>query len=171
MKQRLSTLVLIVVLMAALVSPVYASNGSTSDKNPYKEVGWVVEFERIKFDGSARGFGVTASGCATYILGVDGYSWAGVKIWSYAWNIHWCYNGSTVTSLSKWRTVWTNYGWSFRGDIAESESGGVGQGTYWHYAQGDFCFIETWTCVAHSYPWVDQTVSGTGLYWGNGGGN
>jgi hypothetical protein len=112
-----------------------------------------------------------ASGCRTWTVGVNGYSVTGTMIWSYAWNIYWCYNGSTITSLSKWRTVWANYLWAFKGDIADNHSGGVGASSYWHYAQGDFCFVETYTCLSHSYPWVNQTVYGSGSYTGSGGGN
>lgn len=114
---------------------------------------------------------VTASGCRGYTLGVNGYSPVGVHVWSYSWTINWCYNGSIITSLSKYRTVWANYGWSFKGDIANNQSGGVGQTSYWHYGQGDFCFIETYTCITHSYPWVNQTVYGSGSYTGSAGGN
>jgi hypothetical protein len=104
------------------------------------------------------------TGCNTRTDGIDMYSLVGLHLWRYAWNIQWCYNGSTITSLSKWRTVLVYVpGWSFLGDIYETSDGGVGRGWYRHFAQGDMCFIQFYTCVQHVYPWVDQTV------WGNGG--
>ena len=112
-----------------------------------------------------------ANACKGYTLGRKGYSAEGIQIWSYSWTINWCYNGTTITSFSKFRTIWVNSGWSFRGDIQENQSGGVGQTSYSHYAQGDFCFLDVGICLFHSYPWVNQTVRGNGTYSGSAGGN
>jgi hypothetical protein len=174
-RMRLISL-LLAVLLAASTTPALAEGKGPKDPNPNSQIAYIEQFEYVQ---NGIGMGLLsldsivplASGCRTYTLGVNGYSAVGIKVWSYAWNIYWCYNGSTITSLSKWRTVWANYGWSFKGDIAENQSGGVGQTSYWHYAQGDFCFIETYTCITHSYPWVNQTVYGSGGYTGSAGGN
>lgn len=172
MKRKLILYILMAVLLFLSPTSAFADTTLPVD-NPNAHLAKVETFERISWQilPTLNGISPLASGCKTYTLGVNGYSDAGVKIWSYAWNIQWCYNGSTITSLKKWRTVWANYGWSFKGDIAENQSGGVGKSSYWHYAQGDFCFIETWTCITHSYPWVNQTVYGSGSYIGSAGGN
>jgi hypothetical protein len=110
-------------------------------------------------------------GCKTFTLAVDGWSMANVELWYYEWNASWCYNGSTITSLSRWRTVWVNVGWAYKKDIANNKSGGVGKKSAWNYVQGDFCFLETYTCAFHSYPWVNMTVNGNGSYSGSAGGH
>ena len=155
-------------LVAALVlsSAPHVAAAPEGGGNPNGEVGRVVTFSSVTTQSR-----LLAGGCKTYTQGVRGYSLAGNPIWTYAWNIRWCYNGSTITTVSKWRTVWANLGWSFKRDIADSQSGGAGKSSYWHYAQGDFCLIETYACVAHSYPWVNQTVYGTGSWKGSSGGD
>jgi len=127
--------------------------------------------EYLTLNPDASGAVTAASGCKGYTLGRNGYSAAGIKIWTYSWTINWCYNGSTITSVSKYRTIWANGTWSFRGDISDNQSGGVGKTSYSHYAQGDFCLFDVGVCVGHSYPWVNQTVYGNGTYTGSAGGN
>lgn len=167
MKTKFVSILVIIAFLIAPVTQVHAATQIAVSDNPNSIVGKIVPFESIQFNpGMAY---MATSGCKTYTLGVAGYSIVGIQVWSYAWNIYWCYNGSTITSLSKWRTVWANYGWSFKGDIADNQSGGVGSSSYWHYAQGDFCFIETYTCISHSYPWVNQTVYGSGGQSGSAG--
>ena len=163
--------VFVIVVALAIPSPATAQG---KGPNPYSQIVRVEPFESVREYNPGNSLelnAAAASGCKGYTLGVNGYSIVGIKVWSYSWTIDWCYNGSTITSLSKYRTVWANYGWSFKGDIADNHSGGVGSTSYWHYAQGDFCFIETYTCVTHSYPWVNQTVYGNGNQTGSAGGN
>jgi len=169
----LISIILITVLLSFSSATTALANAPQPSDNPNAHVAKIETFERVSWEKYPTPTGVSplVSGCKTYTQGVNGYSLAGVKIWSYAWNITWCYDGAKITSVNKWRTVWANYGWSFKGDIAENQSGGVGKSSYWHYAQGDFCFIETWTCITHSYPWVSQTVYGNGGYSGSAGGN
>lgn len=137
MKRKLILYILMAVLLFLSPTSAFADTTLPVD-NPNAHLAKVETFERISWQilPTLNGISPLASGCKTYTLGVNGYSAAGVQIWSYAWNIQWCYNGSTITSLKKWRTVWANYGWSFKGDIAENQSGGVGKSSYWHYAQG-----------------------------------
>ncbi|GAP12992.1 hypothetical protein LARV_00733 [Longilinea arvoryzae] len=173
MKSKFLLLTVLAIVVFVSATPVRAETLIPPSSNPNAQVGRVESFERVTWDKASLidGYSTLATGCKTYTLGVNGYSAVGINIWSYAWNIKWCYNGTSITSLSKWRTVWANYGWSFKGDISDDQSGGVNQSSYWHYAQGDFCFIETYTCITHSYPWVDQTVYGSGNYSGSAGGN
>ena len=127
--------------------------------------------EYLRLNPEVANVVAAANACKGYTLGRKGYSAQNIHIWTYSWTINWCYNGSTVTSVSKSRTVWVNSTWSFRGEIYESQSGGVGSTSYSHYAQGDFCLFDVGVCVFHSYPWVDQTVRGNGTYTGSAGGN
>ncbi len=162
-KMLVSLFVMAFLLLVTVVSA-SADTGVQGSPNPVVKM---VEFESVQDSTPAD----SPDACKTFTKGVNGYSITGIKVWSYAWSINWCYNGTTITSLNKWRTVWANYGWSFQGDIVENQSGGVGQTSYWHYAQGDFCFIQNLGCVSHSYPWVNQTVYGNGTYSGSAGGN
>lgn len=109
-----------------------------------------------------------ASGCKTYTLGVTWKDLLGIEIWRYTQVIDWCYNGSTITSVSRYDypTMYSP-GWSYKGRLSLQVSGGVGQSSYRSRTQGWFCMIETWTCVWNVYPWMDQTVYGTGSYTGS----
>ncbi len=159
-------------LIALFASATPALADRPTPDNLNVQVGRVEIFERIIWTKppTSDDMSVAPNPCKTYVLGVRGYSPAGVPIWEYQWTIQWCYNGTTITWVNKYRTVWTNIGWTFKGDIAESQSGGVGNWLYSHYAQGDFCFFELpWTCVFHVYPWVNQIVYGNGNYAGNVG--
>ena len=119
---------------------------------------------------------VAASACKGYTVTRTGYGGPPLNlvIWRYSWTIDWCYDGTKITSLSKYRTVYANIPWSFRGEVpgSETQSGGVGQASYMHYAQGDFCMLDVGgaVCITHSYPWVKQTVRGDGTYTGSAGG-
>jgi len=111
------------------------------------------------------------TGCDSRTDGIDVYNALGAKVATYSQNIFWCYNGSTITSKTRTRTG-TVYGplYQFNGHIGNVESGGVGQGSYSAWTQGSFCEIAPgFGCVWNFYPWVDQTVYGTGASWGNAG--
>jgi hypothetical protein len=96
----------------------------------------------------------------------------GVKLWSYFQTIDWCYDGSKVTSKTRlrWGEVHT-LGWKYNGHIGNTESGGVDQLTYRAWTQGSFdlCLGGDIGCIQSCYPWIDQTVYGTGVYsgWGD----
>ncbi len=174
---RAFSILFVLVLVAMSAFPVMAKN--SGPKDPNSQVGRVETFQVVQ-NYSPQEYmslhpeavdAVTASGCKAYTLGRKGYSGIGVHIWTYSWTINWCYNGTTITSVSKSRTVWANYGWSFIRDTYENQSGGVGSASYWHYGQGEFCYISSFSCISYSYPWVDQTVKGTGTYSGSAGGD
>jgi hypothetical protein len=115
---------------------------------------------------------LTVTSCRNYQVGVNEYNAVHQIIWTYAWTVSWCYNGSTITYVNSWRTVTINYPlWSFKGDISNQSTGGVGRTYYTHYAQGDMCLVDTGGfCFMHLYPWVNQQVYGNGSYSGSGGG-
>ena len=98
----------------------------------------------------------------------------GVKLWSYYQTIDWCYNGSTVNSKTRlrWGEVHAlgSFGWTYNGHIGNTESGGVGQSSYRAWTQGSFdlCLGGDIGCIQSFYPWIDQTVYGTGAYSGTG---
>jgi len=175
---RVLSVLVVFVLIAMSAFPAMAKD--KGPKDPNSQVARVETFEVVQeysaqeymtLNPESTDVVALASGCKGYTLGRKGYSGIGVHIWTYSWTINWCYNGSTITSLSKYRTVWANYYWRFVRDLAESQSGGVGQASYSHYAQGEFCFFQTYSCLSYSSPWVNQTVKGNGTYSGTAGGN
>ncbi|MEO7838474.1 MAG: hypothetical protein ABIU06_03915 [Anaerolineales bacterium] len=175
---RVFSVLAVFALIAISTSPVIAKD--KGPKDPNFQVARVETFEVVKdisvqeyvaINPEAANVAAAASGCKGYTLGRKGYSGIGVHIWTYSWTINWCYNGSTITSLSKYPTVWANYYWRFVRHAGESQSGGVGQVSYSHYAQGEFCYIPSANCLSYSYPWVNQTVKGNGTYSGTAGGD
>lgn len=89
----------------------------------------------------------------------------GMKLWSYFQKIDWCYNGSTITSRTRTRWGETHFpGWSWKGHIGSSTSGGVGSTFYRAWTQGHFCLVEYFSCVQNAYPWIDMTVRGNGTW-------
>ena len=110
-------------------------------------------------------------GCCSRTHEVWGENFLGVKLWSYFQTIDWCNDGSTVTSKTRlrWGEVHT-LGWAFNGHIGNTESGGVGQSSYRAWTQGSFnlCLGGNIGCIQSQYPWIDQTVYGTGAYSGTG---
>ena len=172
---RLFSLFIIVVVLASPTqvlaqSPQSPLNDETDQVETFESV---VEYDLNDPQMAAnRVLDITgATGCKGYTLGIKGSNYAGVMLWKYSWTINWCYNGTTITSVQKYRTVWVNWSWNFRRDISDDSSGGVGQTSYSHYGQGEFCFINVGVCVAYSYPWVSQTVRGNGTYSGSAGGD
>jgi len=95
----------------------------------------------------------------------------GMKLWSYFQKIDWCYNGSTITSKTRTRWGETHFpGWSWKGHIGNSTSGGVGSTYFRAWTQGHFCLVEYFSCVQNAYPWIDMTVRGNGTWsWSAGG--
>ncbi|MBM3151502.1 MAG: hypothetical protein FJZ96_04735 [Chloroflexi bacterium] len=116
---------------------------------------------------SSRASLAAASGCKSITHGINMYNAIGAKVWSYAWKIDWCYNGSKITSLNPRRIVNIySPGYSFKGDTRTTQ-GGVNQGHYYHFTQGDICYIDYGpNCAWHTYPTVEQDVNGVGGFYG-----
>lgn len=110
-------------------------------------------------------------GCDSRKYEVWGENRLGYKLWSYFQTIDWCYDGSKVTSKTRlrWGEVHT-LGWKYNGHIGNTESGGVDQSSYRAWTQGSFelCLGGDIGCIQSCYPWIDQTVYGTGSYSGRG---
>ena len=112
------------------------------------------------------------AGCKEYTLGIDQYSAGGVWLWRYTQKIWWCYDGSKITAKIRDRWGETHaYGWEFVGHVGNSESGGVGQSSYYAWTQGHFRLcLPGLGCIVHQYPWIWQRVYGNGNYEGDFGG-
>jgi hypothetical protein len=108
-------------------------------------------------------YGFTVQRYATNIFGS--------KLWAYFQRIDWCGDGYYVTWHQRYRwgeTYWP--GWSFKGHIGNSVSGGNWYHWYTAWTQGHFCLISYLSCVQDRYPWVSMTVYGGGGYtWSTGG--
>jgi len=110
--------------------------------------------------------------CWTWTVGVKGTNIWGSTLWKYFQEIYWCRDGYRVWYTSvvrRWgETYWP--GWSYKGVINRWSYGGSGY-TYWTVgSQGHFCFVSYFDCVQDKYPWVEQTVRGSGYNtWRYGG--
>ncbi len=177
-KQRFVLVVYMTIAALLVLMPILpAAAKSNADVLPPKvspsgETYHAIAFSSVKpatpLDGLAPS---TATGCNDFTKGIDIYNSLGVKVATYAQEIFWCYNGSTITSKSRtrWGTVYSPL-YQFNGHIGNTESGGVGQGSYRAWTQGSFCELAPgFGCVWNFYPWVDQTVYGTGSYTGSSG--
>jgi len=90
----------------------------------------------------------------------------GMRLFTYYERIDWCYNGSTITSVS--RTRWGEVGapfWEFKGHVGSTTSGGTGQWSYRAWTQGHYALCMPYVlCAQHKYPWIDITVRANGTY-------
>jgi hypothetical protein len=77
--------------------------------------------------------------------------------------VNWCYNGSTITSVShtKTPTVYSSL-CGYHGLVGHTHSGGVGSTSYNAYS------VAWFQCAVNNnvYPWVNQWVYGNGSYYG-----
>ena len=115
---------------------------------------------------------LAAGGCRSLTNGANIYNGFNQLVAKYSQKVDWCYNGTTITSVSHTHTGSVyNALWRYNGLIAHSHSGGAGQTSFRAYSQASFCnFLPvTGACMQYVYPWVDQTVRGNGTYTGNAG--
>lgn len=112
------------------------------------------------------------NGCLKYTVWVEYYTFIPrILVAKYTQEISWCFTGSTITSVT--RKDWPNvYGLFlvWKGRINQYIIGGPGQYSYEAFSQGWFCYVDyNGSCFWHIYPWIDQTVTGSGSYYGSGG--
>lgn len=96
------------------------------------------------------------------------YSLVGIKLWSYFQSIYWCYNGSTITYLSRnrWGETYAAF-WEFTGNNGNSTMGGTGYNGYYAWTQGSFRLctgIYGVGCLQYSYPTIASWVYANGSY-------
>ena len=124
----------------------------------------VANGERIEIPAGS-GDTVAAAACRYVTVSRWAENVFGSTLWKYFQRIDWCYNGSSVTSVSRRRwgeTYWP--GWSFKGHTGNQTSGGVGWTGYQAWTQGHFCLASYFDCVQDRYPWIDITVWRNGTY-------
>lgn len=148
--------------------PIKAPNGEAYYLIPFSEVKTIAPPKNMA-EGMAL---VAASGCKSRTDGVDMYDAYGIRLFRYQQKVDWCYNGTTITSVSHVHTPTVYmFTWRYNGILAGGHvhSGGVGQASYRAYSQASFCQIVGTVCTWYVYPWVDQTVRGTGTSSGSAG--
>lgn len=180
MSKKLLGLVLTIMLVSMLMVPstAMAQNDVPTSEKPEREV-WIAPDGQLFFMETFSHEETSVKqnmliqpllgGCKALTNGVNMYNSFGDLVWSYSWKISWCYDGSKITSLTPLRIV-NIYaaGYSFKGDISSTISGGVNQWSYNQYKQGDICYIDYGiNCAWHTYPSVEQTVYGNGNSSGN----
>lgn len=168
-------------MLVLAISLLFSSSGSAFAKGeggekydgaipgPNGKVIYVKNFEYTTNVGTQT---TAASGCKSYTLGSNFYNALGQLVASYAQVIDWCYNGSTITSVTH-RHVPVVYRslYQYNGLVNDSHSGGVGKTSYNAYSQASFCeFVPNVGCWWYFYPNVNQNVYGNGTYNGTAGG-
>ena len=178
MKTKVLHLFFVFVLSLLFTQPVYAKGGQPPrcDKTivgSNGEIYCVVVFEEVMSTQSPANTlnadATLASGCNWRVNGEDIYNMYGALLARYQQRVDWCYNGSIITSVSHVHTP-TVYapGWRYNGLIGDSHWGGVNQASFRAYSQASFCLVGG-VCLQYWYPWVDQTVYGTGSSSGSTG--
>jgi hypothetical protein len=108
-----------------------------------------------------------AAGCGTVTLARQATNSLGQTLWTYYESVYRCFNGSTVSSISRnrWGTV-NAVMWFFRGNIGSNTRGGNGQSSYYAWTQGRFelCLVNGIGCAQQVLPWIWITVYGSGTY-------
>lgn len=102
----------------------------------------------------------------------SGHGVFGNRLFSYTERVDFCWNGSSITSASRSRSITTDtLFWQFKGHINSTVTGGAGHWSYRAYTQGEFALCAVYVaCVQFTYPWVDITAYGNGTYsWSTGG--
>lgn len=115
---------------------------------------------------------VLALSCWTWTVSVRATNIFGSTLWRYFQRIYWCRDGYRVWYPSvqrRWGEVYWP-GWEYKGVIDRWSYGGHGY-TYWTVgSQSHFCLIAYFSCVQNRYPWLEQTVRGSGYNtWRYGG--
>jgi hypothetical protein len=178
MKAKLLRLFFIVVLSLLSTQPVYAQRGQPPqyDKTivgSHGEIYYVEYFEEVRIIQSPVSMlsvdATLASGCKSRTNGENIYNAFGALLARYQQKVDWCYDGTKITSVSHVHTP-TVYapGWVYNGLIGHSHWGGVNQASFRAYSQASFC-LNLGVCTQYWYPWVDQTVYGTGNSSGSSG--
>ena len=171
MKTKILRFFFVVVLSLLFTQPVYAKGGQPPEYDytivgPNGEIYYVDVFEEVRntrFPANMLSADATlASGCRYRINGESIYNAFGALLARYTQRVDWCYNGTIITSVSHVHTP-TVYppGWMYNGLIGHSHWGGVNQASFRAYSQASFCLVGG-VCLQYWYPWVDQTVYGTG---------
>ncbi len=114
----------------------------------------------------ANGISPMASGCWTADPTVVAYGSFGNVLYKYGTHYYWCGNGSTIYYHDNpTRILFTDYWWSFEGDIDYWENGGNGSDHFRVYRQGKMrhCLYGG-ICTDTRYPRMDSVVYGNGSY-------
>jgi hypothetical protein len=177
MIKKFVSLVIALAIGFASVSNASAAGGSTkvidsskqvllADGKTYTVVIWHAGQSAPKAAGSRDAI-LAAPGCGRFEYGVSMYNYFGWELWRYSQTINWCWNGSTITSVSHSHNPAIYVpGWSYNGLVSDHHSGGVGSTSFWANSRADMCLVNYGGgCLQHTYPWADQWV------YGNGGAN
>lgn len=98
-KCTIISLFLLSILFLTSATSVFAQSPSNPSGDPNAQIGIVETFEKvtwIKPSAMIDGLSLSSTGCKVYTLGSNVYSITGVKLFTYAWNIEWCYNGTSI---------------------------------------------------------------------------
>ncbi len=101
--------------------------------------------------------------CKRRTDGAEAYNAYHMLLYSYSSTVEWCYNGSTITSLSTWEKYSTYWGWQFGGS-SSSRSGGVGSFSFTIHR---YATMYNRVTGAVKHPSTHQSVYANGYSWGS----
>ena len=172
------TVIAVVLSMMFIVQPVFAqkqlppkhdftiiaSNGEIF----YGDIFEKVEIANSPANGLKADALLAASGCKNLTNGINIYDNLNLLVARYSQTVNWCYNGSTITSVSHTKNpVSYTYIYKYNGLVGHLHNGGQSSTTYRAYSVAWFCERLENLCFTHFYPAVDQTVRGDGTYSGS----
>ena len=178
MKTKILHLLLVLVVSLVFTQPAYAKGGPPPQYDeiivgPNGEIYYVDFFEEVRITRSPatmpKADATLAISCKSLTTGAQIFNPFGALLARYQQKVDWCYDGTKITSVSHTHTP-TVYapGWVYNGLIGHSHWGGVNQTSFRAYSQASFC-LNLGVCTQYWYPWVDQTVYGTGNASGSAG--
>jgi len=178
MKIKILHLFFVLVLSLLFTQPAYAQG----DPPPHYdktivgsngEIYYVDFFEDVRITRSPANMlnadATLASGCKSRTDGAQIFNQFGALLARYQQRVDWCYDGTKITSVSHVHTpsVYAP-GWRYNTLKFDNHWGGVNQTSFRAYSQASFC-LWLGVCTDNWYPWVDQTVYGTGNSIGSAG--
>lgn len=117
---------------------------------------------------SSEGVSLFSSGCLITEVHVPYNDAFGLGLFAYKQKIDWCYDGTNLIQVirSRWGEVYRSH-YYFDGHVGDSESGGLGQSSYFAMTQGKFHY-QWLSFYEEAYPRIEQWVYGNGNHSGNG---
>ena len=153
-------------LAIAIGGPADAPAAATPDCNKNPDACKVATTGKSVTSPRAHAARVGRSRCQDYTFERWGKSAAGIKLWSWYLDVHWCYRRGRLTAVSADPRPDTHVPlWSFDKQLAFRRSGGKRKSFYRVYSQGRFeLCITKLGCIQDAQPWIRVVARANGTY-------